>query len=168
MKPYKEERVGFLFGRHNGKFLLISRSYFYRGGKRERTWLTFPSDEIALKRGQHLAKKFHLRFLGFYHSHPVVGKEKSWGPSSADNIWFRNDPKSQIFLVVGIYQNSSSHTRCVRYNRDKTLSYYQGPYTFRFNLHCKKHGLRCRLLLHIPAHFRNSRGKKLPFCGRKK
>ncbi|MFN4181663.1 MAG: hypothetical protein ACK4G3_00395 [bacterium] len=166
-KPYKEERAGFLFGRLNGKYLFISRSHFYRGGHRKRTWLTFPSDEIALKRGKELAKKLHLRFLGFYHSHPVVGKEKSWGPSDADRLWFYTDPHSTIFMVVGIYQNSSYHSHCVRYNRDKTLTYYSGDYVFRFNIHCKKHQGRCRLLIYSHARGFHSRDKQVRFCGRK-
>ncbi len=145
LKPYKEERAGFLFGSKTGKILLIRRSRFYRGGVRQRSWITFPSDSIAVRRARQLAKKLHLNFLGFYHSHPEIGGEKSWGPSDADRIWLRTDSTSRIFMVVGIYPNSYNTSPTIQANNDGTLTCFCRGFSFRFNVHCKKHHRRSRL-----------------------
>ncbi len=142
---YKEERVGMLFGRWvKGAGYRVIAARAYKGGQRKRTWFTFTEEKRAYRRTRTLAETLHLRFLGFYHSHPEVNGQKSWGPSEADLEWFRNDSHSPLLFIVGIGDNNGEESH-LAHNGDGTLTFRWRGHYYRFNARCKKHKAQCHL-----------------------
>jgi hypothetical protein len=98
---YKQERMGFLFGRALRNSIRVSTAVFYRGGKKGRTGITYNPDEFV-KRGRQLASLFKKKWLGSYHSHVEETGQISFGFSPEDKKSFMAEP-TLVELVVTVW-----------------------------------------------------------------
>lgn len=108
---FKKETYGFLFGGldHTGR-LTVRRSYFYRGGTKTRTAVTFKDwptlARLALRRRE-LARKTRLRFVGSFHSHVEIAGSVFKGLSDSDRESFRADPMSTLEVIVFTWKGTA-------------------------------------------------------------
>ena len=98
--PYKQERLGFLFGRiTRWGIYYISKAYYYKGGTRKRTKSEYNSKRL-IKRGKELSSKFRMEWIGMYHSHEEIAGEKSWGLSLQDKTI---EPYLPVELLISVW-----------------------------------------------------------------
>lgn len=90
--PYKEERLGFLFGK-------ISKAYYYKGGIRKRTKAEYHPIRV-IKREEELSSIFRVRWIGMHHSHEEIDGRKSWGLLPLDR---NSPPYFPVELLISVW-----------------------------------------------------------------
>ncbi|MCX8014973.1 MAG: hypothetical protein N2748_03040, partial [candidate division WOR-3 bacterium] len=66
--PYKQERMGFLFGTITNKTIKINKAVAYKGGIKKRAGIDYYEDSFE-KRGKTLSRQLRKKWVGAYHSH---------------------------------------------------------------------------------------------------
>lgn len=124
---YKEERLGFLFGRiiKSGIYYVL-KAYYYKGGIRKRTIAEYNYEKL-IKRGNELSLKFGMRWNGMYHSHEEIAGEKSWGLSRDDRT---EEPHLPIELLVSVWAKVNSR---VPHSSEFRLKVVRGNYQYLFS-----------------------------------
>lgn len=105
--PYKEERLGFLFGEkiNNGR-MEVTDAVVYHGGNRTRTMAEYDNDKF-IARGKELSAELGQKWIGCFHSHVEMNDRPSHGISPEDKYEFRELatalPDYEIEMIVSIY-----------------------------------------------------------------
>ncbi len=114
---FKRETFGFLFGTINHEHrLVVRRVCYYRGGEKSRTGITFRDWAMirrVIRRRRELSFRFHLRFLGNFHSHVEIAGEVFKGLSPEDRESFYYDPMAIIETIVFIWAGPSKPNRSI-------------------------------------------------------
>jgi hypothetical protein len=95
-RPYKQEKIGFLFGEKNNDVIVITKVVAYKGGIKKRSHIDFYSDSFG-KRAKTLASKLGKTWLGSYHTHVEEDDEMFLGLSDEDKEIYIEDN-----ILVGI------------------------------------------------------------------
>lgn len=104
--PYKQERIGFLFGRKNNKCVKITKAILYKGGIRTRTGIWVNTKRFKA-RGYKIASIIRNAWLGTYHSHVEEAGEFSYGLSEDDINTIIKDSKT-VELIITIWATDIS------------------------------------------------------------
>ena len=83
LKPYKQERLGILLGRLKKDTIFVSNAFLQRGGKYTRTSAMVLESQID-RHIKQMVSRYHLRFLGSFHTHNEVAKTTSSALSKDD------------------------------------------------------------------------------------
>lgn len=104
----RSERMGFLLGKKGHGVFSVEAYSPYKGGFRGSSYFDYESDKVK-NRAVELTKQTGLDFLGLYHSHPLLGKEKVpndiieiTDQSVSDRDSFLEDRWMPMGLIVGI------------------------------------------------------------------
>jgi hypothetical protein len=104
--PYKQERIGFLFGIVKNQNVKITRAVAYKGGVRKRSGIDFYADSFD-KRGNILSMQLRKKWLGTYHTHVEESNDIAIGLSDVDRKSFIEN-SLPIELVVSIWATDNS------------------------------------------------------------
>jgi len=139
---FKKETYGFLFGTLNrGHRLTVRRSFFYRGGIKARTGVTFkdwPTIARLARRRRELAREMRLRFVGSFHSHVEIAGSVFSGLSEPDRESFRADPMATLEVIVFVREGTAR--RVARSPRDIVTFEPATGYHYRIRCYAKRAG----------------------------
>jgi hypothetical protein len=122
---HRHEAIGMLFGRvGRDSICRVARAVPYGTWFRSGTWVA-PHPRAWRRRGAALARRLGLRYLGAYHSHPQLGRERV-PPfrSHEDDDWLWRDRAASIDILVRVWgQRRPPHRRY----RDSLYHYEPAP-----------------------------------------
>jgi hypothetical protein len=104
--PYKQERMGFLFGIIKNRNIKITKAVSYKGGIRKRSGIDFYADSFD-KRGNTLSEQLRKKWLGTYHTHVEECDDISIGLSDDDRKSFIEN-SLPIELIISIWATDNS------------------------------------------------------------
>jgi hypothetical protein len=104
--PYKQERMGFLFGLIKNRNVKITRAASYKGGVRKRSGVDFYADSFD-KRGNALSVQLRKKWFGTYHTHVEESDDIAIGLSDVDKKSFIEN-SLPIELVISIWATDNS------------------------------------------------------------
>ncbi len=116
--PYKQERIGFLFGTIRNRTIKITKAVAYKGGVRKRSGVDYYADSFD-KRGNALSVQLRRKWLGTYHTHVEESNDIAIGLSDADRKTFVEN-SLPIELVISIWATDNSG--CLKRGRKKLLA----------------------------------------------
>ena len=105
--PYRQERMGFLFGITKNRNIKITKAVSYKGGVRKRSGIDFYADGFD-KRGNTLSAQLRKKWLGTYHTHVEEDDDISIGLSDEDREAFIEN-SLPIELVISIWATDNSN-----------------------------------------------------------
>jgi hypothetical protein len=111
---YKEERLGILLGRVQGKTVVVKHAIIYRGGERTRTAADVNPDRLT-QRVRELSRKHKSEFLGTFHTHNEVARTITSALSKEDRDHLCSDPPHQVELIIAIWESNSPARQGKRY-----------------------------------------------------
>jgi hypothetical protein len=105
--PYKQERMGFLFGVIKKRIIKLTKAVLYKGGVRKRTGIKFYPAAVS-KRGDELAVKLRKLWVGTYHTHVEECDDIPIGLSDEDRQSFiENSLPAELVISIWATDNSS-------------------------------------------------------------
>jgi proteasome lid subunit RPN8/RPN11 len=105
--PYKQERIGFLFGTTKNRRVKITKAISYKGGVRKRSGIDFYADYFD-KRGSALLTQLRKKWIGTYHTHVEEDDDISIGLSDVDRKSFiENSLPVELAISIWATNNSS-------------------------------------------------------------
>jgi hypothetical protein len=104
--PYKQERIGFLFGAIDKGCIKITKAVAYKGGVRKRTGIDIYADNFD-RRGHTLSVQLRKKWLGTYHTHVEVDDDIPIGISEDDIDAFA-DNESIVELIVSVWATDNA------------------------------------------------------------
>lgn len=134
-KKYKKESFGFLLGKRDGESFKIMEVVPYKGGEKGRTGFEGDRERIS-KRGKELAFRRKKTVLGYYHTHPEIRGELSFGISEMDKKSFVND-EVLLEFIAGIKNSENGRYPFIKHNRDGSISLRFNGYLLRFSVYYK-------------------------------
>ena len=106
LKPYKQERLGILLGRLKKDTIFVSNAFLQRGGKYTRTSAMVLESQIDRHINQ-MVSRYHLRFLGSFHTHNEVAKTTSSALSKEDRNPISDKYPPLIEIIASIRVSDS-------------------------------------------------------------
>ncbi len=85
--PYKQERIGFLYGTIKNRNVKITKAVSYKSGVKKRSGIDFYADSFD-KRGNALSAQLRKKWLGTYHTHVEESDDIAIGLSDVDRKSF--------------------------------------------------------------------------------
>jgi hypothetical protein len=122
--PYKEERLGILFGRVAGGIARVQETVIYRGGSRTRTEATVDPYRFE-RRVNDLQNELKLGFLGSFHTHNEVASTISSSLSQADKAPLNDNLHALVEVVAAIWVGSRSVRQAQYYLQLSTSDGYR-------------------------------------------
>lgn len=104
--PYKQERIGFLFGTTKNRSVKINKAVSYKGGVRRRSGIDFYADSFD-RRGRVLSTQLRKQWVGTYHTHVEENDDIPIGLSDGDKEAFI-DNSLPVELVISIWATDNS------------------------------------------------------------
>ncbi|HEV8320050.1 MAG TPA: Mov34/MPN/PAD-1 family protein [Myxococcota bacterium] len=111
----RHEAIGMLFGRvGRDSICRVEKVVPYATWFRSSTWVA-PNPAAWTRRAAALARRHGLRYLGAYHSHPQLGRERVPPFRSAeDDEWLWRDRAASIDVLVRVWRQKRTPARRYR------------------------------------------------------
>jgi len=106
LTPYKQERLGILLGRLKKDTIFVSNAFLQRGGKYTRTSAMVLESQID-RHIKQMVSRYHLRFLGSFHTHNEVAKTTSSALSNDDRNPISDKYPPLIEIIASIRVSNS-------------------------------------------------------------